>query len=157
MSAAGIIFYADCGLSPASPVRSAVEGIAHSPLFHAAGDAMFLSSDVLLDCNAHALAVFRATQGEMLGRSLDDFYPETQPDGRDSRQAAREYSARAAEGETLSFDWLWRRVDHTVFEASVTLTYLRFGDQNIHFWILRDNSHLIDLKAQLAACSEQLE
>src|SRR4051794_31197091 len=95
--------------------RTGALGNAYSAAFEAAGEAMLLFAGVFVDCNPRALAVFGSSREQMLGRKPEDFFPDIQPDGKNSRQAAAEYSARAAAGETVTYRFQFRRLDGTLF------------------------------------------
>jgi signal transduction histidine kinase len=129
----------------------------YAALFHSAGDAMLLISDVIADCNARALTLFRARRDQMLGRLPSDFFPAVQSDGRDSLQSALENSAQLAAGEVVTCDCRFRRPDDTVFDASVTLNAVRIDGESVRLAVLREDSSAGQLKALLAERTEQLQ
>ncbi len=59
-----------------------------------------------VDVNDNACAMFKLTREALLDRGPAELSPPLQPDGRPSRDAAREYVMRAVEGEALAFDWV---------------------------------------------------
>ena len=89
-------------------------------VFDGASDAvLLLSENRLLDCNPRALEMFGYTKEELLLLHPSDFSPATQPDGKDSRQAALECINLAIQNGAHRFDWLHRRRDNSVFPAEV--------------------------------------
>ncbi|MFP4625410.1 MAG: PAS domain S-box protein [Natronomonas sp.] len=104
-------------------------------LFEDTRDAlMLLDRDGFFDCNQQTLELFDVD-------SVDDFVeyapwdlsPATQPDGRDSKEAALEYVETAFEDGEAFFQWTHCRTDGTPFPAEVKLS--RFdhdGDPALH-------------------------
>jgi len=91
-------------------------------LFECAGESILLvRGERFVDCNRKALEMYGCTREQILGRTLADFSPALQPDGRDSREKAREMIARALAEEVLSFEWQHCRSDGTPFDVQVSL------------------------------------
>jgi PAS domain S-box-containing protein len=113
-------------------------------LFENSPDACFIvADDVILDCNRRAEALLRGPKRDIVGKTLIDFSPEFQPDGRPSAEAARALTlqalrrlsetcgeppdaAAADAAENLSyrdghmvFEWVHRRLDGGEFPADV--------------------------------------
>ena len=108
-------------------------------LFEAANDAIFLmEGDRFIDCNARTKELFGCRREEILGRRPDEFSPPRQPDGRDSRMAAKEKIDAAWEGKKLFFEWLHCRPDGTPFDAEVNLTRVDLQGQQVILAIVRD-------------------
>ena len=59
-----------------------------------------------VDVNANACLLFGVTRDELLMREPIEMSPATQPDGRASSEAAREYIRRALDGEVPVFEWI---------------------------------------------------
>ncbi len=140
---------------PADPVSSRANR--YSDLFQSAGEAMLVIGDVLLDCNDRALELFRATPGQFLGQPPDNFFPPTQPDGRDSRKAALEYSQRAARGEIVRYKWRFRRPDQSTFQSSVTLNEISTGGESLRLAIVCEDTPAAELESQLESANAELE
>src|SRR5579872_5290604 len=129
----------------------------YSALFHSAGEAMLLIGRSLVDCNARASALFRVPPDEILGRSIDEFFPLTQPDGKESRQASYGYFERAASGEIIEYKWQFQRPDQTVFNATVTLNVISVGAEQFHLAIIHEDSRTAEVEALLAERTGQVE
>ena len=109
-------------------------------LFEGSRDALMVFDwDGYLDCNEQALDLFGI-------ESVDDFLaytpwelsPLTQPDGRDSQEAALDRIETAfSEGEAF-FEWTHQRVDGTEFPAEVKLSRFEYEGQPAIHALLRD-------------------
>jgi PAS domain S-box-containing protein len=95
----------------------------HRALFESAPDSIFLMRDgVFIECNEMALQMYGCTREQIIGHSPIELSPPQQPDGRSSTEAALEKIQRALNSEeTVRFEWLHWRADHTPFDAEVTL------------------------------------
>ncbi len=114
-------------------------------LFEAAGDAIFLmecrgEEARVTDCNPRALDMFQATREEMIGSTMLDHSPTTQPDGTSSEAAAlKGLRSVLAEGSQF-FDWQHVRKDGEVFEAEVALNRIDLRGRTYVQGIVRDAS-----------------
>jgi PAS domain S-box-containing protein len=82
-----------------------------------------------IDCNTAALRLYGfETREELRGSTPDQVAPPTQPDGRASRDALREYVTRALRDGTAHMDWMARRRDGELFPAEVRTTVIALGD-----------------------------
>jgi len=109
-------------------------------LFEGARDAlMIFDRDGYLDCNEQTLDLFGVESvEEFLAYTPWELSPPTQPDGRDSKEAALERIETAfSEGEEF-FEWTHQRVDGTEFPAEVKLSRFEYeGEPAIHA-LIRD-------------------
>jgi len=108
-------------------------------LFESAGDAiLILYEGKLVDCNARALQMFACPRSEFIGRSLSDFTPPYQPNGRSSVEASSEKIQAALAGTPQFFEWRHRRADKTAFDVDVTLTRLDLKEGPCVQVVMRD-------------------
>jgi len=108
-------------------------------LFESAGDAiLILYEGKLVDCNARALEMFACLRSEFIGRSLSDFTPPYQPNGRSSMEALGEKILSALAGTPQFFEWRHRRADRTPFDVDVTLTRLDLKEGPCVQVVMRD-------------------
>ena len=131
-------------------------------LFEAAGDVIFLSrihdgEPCLIDCNQKALDLFGFTRQEILGNAAYALSPSVQPDGRPSRDKAREMIDAALQGTPQSFEWTHQRADGTCFEVEVSLNRVAVGDDLCLLSIVRDITARKRAEEQLAAHQAHLE
>ena len=77
-----------------------------------------------VDVNANACLLFELTRGELLTREPVGLSPPTQPDGRPSIVAAREYLRQALEGETPAFEWVHSSASRANIRCEVRLVRL---------------------------------
>lgn len=110
-------------------------------LFNSASDAIFLMKhDLFIDCNARALEIFGCTREQIVGQPPYRFSPVTQPDGRRSREKAREKIDAALRGEPQSFEWVHARFDGTPFLAEVSLNTVTINKEVFVQALVRDVS-----------------
>jgi two-component system cell cycle sensor histidine kinase/response regulator CckA len=119
-------------------------------LFEAAGDAIFiLREGVIFDCNSRTLEMFGLPRGQIIGASPERFSPPLQPDGRNSREKAREKFLAALAGEPQFFEWVHSRADQTPFTAEVSLNRIELGAAPHLLAIVRDITDRRKLEGQL--------
>jgi PAS domain S-box-containing protein len=99
-------------------------------LFDNAEDSIFIVKGYqFFDCNPKTLELFGCTQEQIIGKSPGDFFPETQPDGRASREKALEFMDLTFQGKPQRFEWQHSRCDGTLFDARVSLSQIEISGQ----------------------------
>ncbi len=109
-------------------------------LFESAGDAIFLmENDRIVDCNNSTLRMLRATRRDVLGATTLAFSPQLQSDSARSERLISENIKRALDGDSVSFEWRFVRLDGTIFDADVTINRLSSSEQDFYLLaIIRD-------------------
>ena len=125
-------------------------------LFDNAAEAVWLMTDTFLDCNARACELWACTREEIIGHSPVEFSPPTQPDGKDSAQAAKERIDAALAGHPQLFYWLHKRKDGTFVDAEISLTDVTIGGQRLVLAIGRDITERKRAQTQMDALNRQL-
>ena len=74
--------------------------------------------------NENAARLFKLSREELLRLGPAELSPPTQPDGRNSREAASAYVAEAVAGATPEFEWVHRAADGTDVTCEVRLVRL---------------------------------
>jgi diguanylate cyclase (GGDEF)-like protein/PAS domain S-box-containing protein len=73
---------------------------------------LILTEQGIFECNDAAIKMFGCTnQEDLCSRHLADLSPPTQLCGTDSKILAKQYIASAMKNDTISFEWLHKRVD----------------------------------------------
>jgi len=109
-------------------------------LFEDARDAiMLLDGEGFIDCNEMTLELFGVDSVEAFTeRTPWELSPETQPDGADSKTAAREYIRTAFEEGESFFEWVHTRTGGTEFHADVKLSRIRLDGEPVLRALVRD-------------------
>ena len=127
-------------------------------LFEQVQAAVFLlKNDLFLDCNAKTEQLFGGSRDKILGRSLFEFFPPTQPDGHNSREMAEGKIALALRGKPQRFEWRHQRLDGTSFEADVSLKSLEYGNETLLQATVYDISCREEYEARLHELSRYQE
>lgn len=80
-----------------------------------------------IDCNQKTLQLFRAfSRDDVIGKPPGILSPETQTDGKNSREASNEMITQAFSGKTVVFKWDHRKLDGEIFPAQVTLNLIQY-------------------------------
>jgi diguanylate cyclase (GGDEF)-like protein/PAS domain S-box-containing protein len=108
-------------------------------LFQAAGDAIFiLYEGVIVDSNPSALRLFSCDRNSLIGRTPGELSPVLQYDGRETHAAAMEKITAAINDGPQFFEWQYKRLDGTLFDAEVTLNRIDIDDKTCVQGIVRD-------------------
>lgn len=119
-------------------------------LFAESPDAYLIVRDGLfIACNRSAELLLRGGRAQILGRSVLDFSPEYQADGRASSVVAEECIALALSLGKHSFEWVSRRLDGTDFTVEVSLAEISFDGKSAMLNTWRDISERKRLEHEL--------
>jgi PAS domain S-box-containing protein len=104
------------------------EQLRYRTLFETGPDAIFLlRGREIFDCNPATLEIFRGSRETLIGMSILDLSPPTQPSGESSAVLARRIIEACRGGAVRTFEWTHRALDGADFEAEVRLK--RFGEE----------------------------
>ncbi|MBS3781158.1 MAG: PAS domain S-box protein [Candidatus Thermoplasmatota archaeon] len=108
-------------------------------IFQSANDAiMIMGRNKFLDCNEKTEEMFKCDREEIIGRAPWEFSPKKQPDGRPSKDKAREKIDQAFEGEATFFEWVHKKMDGTEFHTEVSLNRYDIGEESRLIAVVRD-------------------
>ena len=112
-------------------------------LFEKSKDAiMILEEGRFVDCNQAAADLLGYKKNKLFKLHPSEISPDTQPDGQDSFEKAKEIMALALKNGSHLFEWNHIRANGEVFPAEVLLTRIYYpGGMPIIHVILRDITH----------------
>lgn len=102
-------------------------------LFKGSSDAIFIAeNNFIIDCNLSAIELLGHDSIEsILGKGLEQFAPENQPDGEDSKEKFHKMTQCAmAEGKS-KFEWWYMRVDGSVLPVEIMMTSILLHGKNV--------------------------
>jgi len=131
--------------------------IKYRTLFDGANDGIFLMrGDIFVDCNRKFLSIFRCSREQIIGQTPYRFSPPLQPDGRPSKEKAREKGRAAISGEPQFFEWKHCRYDGTLFDAEVSLNRIMIDENTLLLQaIVRDISGRKEAENKLRESEEK--
>ena len=118
-------------------------------LFESSAEGFLLMTDVFLDCNERACEIWACEREDIIGHSPMEFSPPTQPDGRNSVEAAREHIRAALAGTPQFFYWQHKRKDGVLIDCEISLKKLTLGGQAVLQAVVRDITAQRQLEEQL--------
>ena len=131
--------------------------IKYRALFDNANDGIFLmKGDIFIDCNRKFLSILRCSREQIIGQTPYRFSPPFQPDGRASKEKAREKGRAAISGEPQFFEWKHCRYDGTLFDAEVSLNRILIDENTLLLQaIVRDVSERKEAENKLRVSEEK--
>lgn len=121
-------------------------------LFEAAQDGILLIRDGrFAACNPRVLELFGMTRDEIVGKTPAELSPALQPDGRDSRTAARDLIGGALARRTQYFEWRHETKDGTTLDVEISLSPIEVAGEQLLLAMLRDvtERRLLEAEAEL--------
>ncbi|MGL5508505.1 MAG: PAS domain S-box protein [Microcoleaceae cyanobacterium] len=100
-------------------------------LYEATGDAVILldHAGIFLDCNRASLEMFGChSKVEFCTQQFTDFSPALQPNNHHSLLLFQSAIEQALTTGNTRFEWIYQRLDNTLFPAEVLLTAMEIGD-----------------------------
>ncbi len=130
----------------------------YETLFETAKDAFFImDGEEFIECNQGALDMFECDRVDIIGEAPYMFSPETQPDGRDSRDLSKRRINRALNGETQIFEWVHQTYNGENFDAEVVLNSMDISGKRYLMSIVRDITGRKEAQKKLKKEKEKLQ
>lgn len=107
-------------------------------LFSSATEGVFLMSDVFEDCNEQACQLWACEYEDIIGHSLTEFLPPTQPDGRDSAEVVKERIKTTLSGTPQFFYCQFLRKDGSFIGTDFSLKAIEVGGRKVILASVRD-------------------
>jgi len=129
-------------------------------IFQNSSDGIFLDEDnKMIDCNQAMVELLGYNSKEyILGKSVDEFSPEKQPDGQTSKEKVLEMYKRAVKNGKYKFEWWYKRVDGSVLPVEVMMTSIILNGKKVFHSLWRDISDrkLMESRLQYLSYHDQL-
>ena len=109
------------------------------------------------DCNEQACRLLACEREEIVGHSLLEFSPPTQPDGRDSAAVIQQFIDAAFSGVPQSFHWQSRRRDGVLIDLEVLMKTIEIGGRKVILVSMRDFTELSKAEMELRERNEFIE
>jgi PAS domain S-box-containing protein len=128
----------------------------HRSVFEGANDAIFImDGPVCIDCNAKGLALFACQKRDIIGKSVQNFSPEIQPDGQLSATKIRRFFENALQGYPQVFEWQHLTLDGRCIYAEVSLSAITVFDKPCLQAIARDITQRKESEERLRQSEEK--
>ncbi|MDD5142215.1 MAG: PAS domain S-box protein [Methanoregula sp.] len=126
-------------------------------IFEKSHDANIVFTDwKCIDCNQQAVSLFGyAGKEEMVGLQPKDIFPPTQPDGRNSQEAAVELFRGIQKTGSEHFEWIHKRKDGSTFPADTLISVFDLEGQLTVLVSVRDISDRKRTEQTLAESEER--
>lgn len=107
-------------------------------LFESATGGVVVMTEVFEEPNEQMCHLLACERDDIVGHSLVDFSPPTQPDGRSSAEVARKRVEAAFSGEQQLFNWKCQRKDRVIIDVEISLKSIEIGGRKVILATLRD-------------------
>lgn len=138
-------FYELCFIEDITEKKQALEALQESELsfrriFESTSDTVLMfNRERIIDCNDSAVKLFGvSSKDDIVGKTVDQFSAEIQPDGLSSAEKASSLLRECREEGTARFEWLHKRIDESLFTVEVVLTRISLHGEDIVHASVRD-------------------
>jgi len=108
-------------------------------LFENYNDSISLcDQDIFISCNPKTSQMFRCCEEEIVGHSIVELFPLSQPDGRDSKTIALQKCMEALEGFPQFSEFTMKRHDGSIFPSEVSINRVIVNGKSYLQTIIRD-------------------
>ena len=125
-------------------------------LYENSNDAIILIMDEkLVDCNQKTSILFASEKSTIIGKTLNLYNPEFQPDGTLSNNKLKEFFDKAYAGEPQFFEWQFTRKTGELFDAEVSLSLVELFEEKYIQSIIRNITDQKEAAASLIKNEER--
>jgi PAS domain S-box-containing protein len=119
----------------------------YKTLFENAGDSIFIMEYTsIIDCNQMTLSVFGMdNKSDIIGHHPWEFSPKYQENGESTVALGRKHLTQTKKNKSKKFFWIHKRKNGDLFNAEVSLSYIRHEGKDRIIAIVRDISDQIKL------------
>ncbi len=108
-------------------------------LFNLANDAiLIMQNGIFVDCNQKTEEIYGYSRSDIIGKTPAQLSPKFQPNGEESTTSSQQMIEKALKGQNHLFQWQHQKSNGTKFDAEVSLSPIRFGDQTLVQASVRD-------------------
>ncbi len=139
----------DADLKDEITLRKEMETRYHT-IFNMATNGILLSrGNIFMECNQKAAELLGLGRRNIVGKTMLDFSPERQQDGKESRFTLQVVNHKLISDSHQNFKWFFIRADGTQFPAEVSVKLLRLGDDVMTLYSIWDISKRENAERQL--------
>lgn len=131
----------------------------YQALFDSANDGIVLGGvdAEIIECNPAASRIFGGAQQQIVGKTIDDFSPKYQADGKSSSDKAKAIITATLNGNPQFFEWQHTKLDGTAFDAEVSLNAVTIDNVPHWFGTIRDVTDRKKAEAERSLLINELE
>lgn len=118
---------------------------------------LIISDGKFIDCNITAQKIIGGNKEQIIKSSPSDLAPEFQPNGRNSKEYAKELDDYALSYGDLNFDWVHKRFDGSETLTNITLTKITYEDREAILTTWKDITKSREAENQLRKLSMAVE
>jgi PAS domain-containing protein len=111
----------------------------------------------IVECNQEALRLFNVTSLFEYRKNFRSFWPETQPDGRDSTEKAMRLHARALQAGHVRFDWMMQNLQGEPIPCEISLLRFIWNGEDHVLAFIKDLRELHKFREDAEVLEEKLK
>ena len=127
-------------------------------IFEKASDAIIvMERDMMVDCNSMVTEISGYEKGELLNKSIIDFLPIRQKDGKFSKDIIKKMISNALRGNAITENLEVIKKDRSRFIIEVSLNSIQIDDKIMLIAIFRDVTEFLEYQESLKEAKEKAE
>lgn len=107
---------------------------------------IIVENGIIIECNDHALNLLATSRENLIGRNINNYSTEFQPDGSVTKIKSKDIFKRVLRNQMDRFYWRISNSPKKIFDLEITLNYFKFGKRKffIYSFFVVDNNKKFD-------------